>query len=48
MKLLTTTFLVLAGLGSLALSSCNTVSGLGEDLQRTGEGIENKSQGRSW
>lgn len=34
--------------GALLLTSCNTVTGMGEDLQRAGEGIENTGQGRSW
>ena len=48
MHLRTIIFLVLAAAGALVVSSCNTVSGMGEDLQRAGQGIENTSQGRSW
>jgi predicted small secreted protein len=43
-----TILLLLLGLGSLALASCNTVAGFGEDIQRAGEGLENTGQGRQW
>lgn len=33
---------------SLALSSCNTVAGFGQDVQRAGEGLENTGEGRDW
>lgn len=48
MKIRTMILLVLAGLGSLALVSCNTVAGMGQDMQRAGEGIENTGEGRQW
>lgn len=32
--------LLLSILGALSLTSCNTVSGVGRDLQRAGQGIE--------
>jgi predicted small secreted protein len=41
-------FLLLAAAGSLLLASCNTVSGFGQDVQRAGQGLENKGQGRDW
>jgi predicted small secreted protein len=40
--------LLLVAFGALALSSCNTVAGFGEDVQRMGEGVENSGEGRSW
>lgn len=39
-------FLVVAG--AAALPACNTVSGIGRDLQRAGEGLENTGEGRTW
>ena len=48
MKFRTTFLLILAAVGSLALASCNTMAGLGEDIQRAGEGLENTGQGRQW
>jgi len=38
MKLLA---LTIAALSSLALSSCNTMSGLGKDMQKAGNSLEN-------
>ena len=40
--------ILLAVFVSLALSSCNTVAGLGQDVQRAGEGLENTGEGRTW
>ena len=34
------TILLLAALGALLLSSCNTMSGLGRDMQKAGTSIE--------
>ncbi len=48
MKLQTTILLIIAGAASLFFSSCNTFAGLGQDVQRAGEGIENTGQGRQW
>ena len=48
MKFRTIIFLLLAGFGSFAFSSCNTFAGMGQDLQRAGEGIENTGQGQQW
>ena len=48
MKFRTTTLLFLVGISSLILASCNTMSGLGQDMQRAGEGIENTGEGRDW
>lgn len=48
MKFRTTILLLFAALASLALNSCNTVAGFGEDMQRAGEGLENTGQGRQW
>ena len=46
-KMLPILFLFASSL-SLALASCNTMAGLGEDIQRAGEGLENTGQGRQW
>ena len=48
MNIRTTILLVLAGVSSLLLASCNTVQGFGQDIERTGQGLENASQGRDW
>ena len=40
--------LLTAAAGALLLSSCNTVSGFGQDMQRAGQGLENTGQGRNW
>jgi predicted small secreted protein len=34
-------FLLLVGVGSIALTSCNTFIGLGRDMRIAGEGMEN-------
>jgi predicted small secreted protein len=48
MTLRTKLLLLLVGWSSLLFASCNTISGLGQDMQRAGQGMENKSQGRNW
>jgi len=30
------------------LSSCNTFIGMGRDIERLGEGMQNKADGKSW
>ena len=40
--------LFLVASGSLIVASCNTITGVGKDLQRAGEGLENTSEGRDW
>ncbi|MDP0492538.1 MAG: entericidin A/B family lipoprotein [Verrucomicrobiota bacterium JB023] len=39
MKTLKLIALFVAGLGSLALVSCNTVAGAGQDIQQSGQAI---------
>jgi predicted small secreted protein len=34
--------------GALLLTSCNTVSGFGQDMQRAGEGLERSSERHSY
>jgi len=36
--------LLLVALSTVALSACNTMSGLGKDLERAGEKIQKKAQ----
>ena len=48
MTLRTKILLLLAASATLCLASCNTMNGLGKDMQRAGQGIENTSQGQSW
>ena len=48
MNFRTIILLVLAGFGSLVMASCNTIAGMGQDMQRAGEGIENTGEGRNW
>lgn len=48
MTMRTKLLLLLAGSATFFLASCNTISGLGQDIQRTGQGVENLSQGRHW
>ena len=40
--------ILLGAFAGLALSSCNTVAGFGQDVQRAGEGLENTGEGRDW
>ena len=43
--------LIAAALTSIALSSCNTMSGLGRDMQKAGNSLEssaNRSQGQGY
>jgi len=35
--------LALLGLASMAISSCNTMAGAGQDLQKAGQAITNKA-----
>jgi len=44
MKYITTLLLVAAGLASLTLSSCNTISGLGRDLQHGGNALQTAAE----
>ncbi len=37
-----------AAVAALALSSCNTMIGLGRDFRQLGEGLENTAHGESW
>ena len=37
-------FTLLALVGALSLSACNTVKGLGQDLQKAGEKIEDAAK----
>ncbi len=37
-------WIVLAVLGALALSGCNTVEGVGEDVQSAGQAIEDGAE----
>ena len=46
MKKIGSTLLLLATL--LCLSSCNTFIGVGRDIERLGEGMQNKADGKSW
>lgn len=39
---------ICAALAVLALSSCNTMIGLGRDFRQLGEGLENTANGDSW
>ena len=48
MTLRTKILLLLAASATLLFASCNTMTGLGQDMQRAGEGIENRSQGQPW
>jgi predicted small secreted protein len=48
MNLRTKLFLLLAGAGALLMVSCETFAGMGRDIQRAGEGIENSGEGRQW
>lgn len=32
----------------LSLSSCNTFIGMGRDIERLGEGMQNKADGKTW
>jgi len=45
MKKIGSTLLLLATL--LCLSSCNTFIGMGRDIERLGEGMQNKADGKS-
>lgn len=37
------TALIAAGLAMLALAGCNTVSGMGKDIERGGEKLQNEA-----
>lgn len=37
-------FVLFAALGLLGLGACNTVEGLGEDVQASGEAVENAAE----
>lgn len=39
---------VLAILTLFTLSSCNTFIGMGRDIERLGEGMQNKADGKTW
>lgn len=41
-------YIVLLTIPVLALSSCNTVVGLGRDIKSVGDGVENKAYGKQW
>jgi len=47
MKIKLTKLIVLA-LGSLGLSSCGTVTGLGQDLNKAGASVQKVGQGGLW
>ncbi|MDG1357308.1 MAG: entericidin [Akkermansiaceae bacterium] len=46
MKKICSSLLLLVSL--LSLSSCNTFIGLGRDIERLGEGMQNKADGKTW
>ena len=48
MKLRTKLLLIVAGAGALLMVSCETFAGMGRDIQRVGEGMENSGEGREW
>ena len=48
MNLRTKLLLLVAGAGALLMVSCETFAGMGRDMQRAGEGLENSSEGREW
>ena len=48
MNLRTKLILILAGCGALLMVSCETFAGMGRDIQRAGQGMENSGQGREW
>ncbi len=39
---------VLSILTLFAVSSCNTFIGMGRDIERLGEGMQNKADGKTW
>ncbi|NWK55346.1 entericidin A/B family lipoprotein [Verrucomicrobiaceae bacterium N1E253] len=43
MKKSTSILLALLGLSALALSSCNTIAGAGQDIQKAGNAISNSA-----
>ncbi|WP_309488699.1 entericidin A/B family lipoprotein [Oceaniferula flava] len=46
MKLITTIILASAGLVALTMTSCNTIAGVGKDIQRGGAALENTALSR--
>ena len=46
MKKICTALLLLVSL--LSLSSCNTFIGVGRDIEKLGEGMQNKAEGKTW
>jgi entericidin A len=42
--ILKTVMLVMIGVGVIGLSGCNTVQGLGKDMSKLGDKIENKAE----
>jgi predicted small secreted protein len=46
MKKICTALLLLGSL--LSLSSCNTFIGVGRDIEKLGEGMQNKADGKTW
>lgn len=40
--------LSLSAVGLITTTSCNTMIGMGRDLQQVGRGFENKGNGRAW
>ena len=48
MKLNTLLLITVSAIAGLALSSCNTFSGLGQDVQRVGQGLQNTASGQQF
>jgi len=40
--------LIIVCLSAVALTSCNTMIGVGRDFRQLGEGMENKAQGKKF
>ena len=48
MKLNTLLLITVSAIVGLALSSCNTFNGLGQDVQRVGQGLQNTASGQQF